>query len=50
MTVKSYIEKQIQQSLAFIVDKREHVDGISPDLWKVLQRKKTYFKNVVQIL
>ncbi|EOW9530499.1 amidase domain-containing protein [Bacillus cytotoxicus] len=44
MTVKSYIEKQIQQSLAFIVDKREHVDGISSDLWKVLQRKQNLFQ------
>ncbi|AKR07694.1 amidase domain-containing protein [Bacillus cereus] len=44
MAVKMNIEKQVQQFLAYITEKRTDVDGIAEDLLQMAQRKKQLFQ------
>ncbi|MGV2487993.1 UNVERIFIED_CONTAM: hypothetical protein FOS07_29380, partial [Bacillus mycoides] len=44
MVVKANIEKQVQQFLAYITEKRTDVDGIAVDLLQMVQRKKQLFQ------
>ncbi|KEK23372.1 amidase domain-containing protein [Bacillus gaemokensis] len=45
MLVKQKLEKQMQQILAYITNKRVSVDEIPTDLLQVLQRKRNLFQN-----
>ena len=49
MAVKTKIENQVQQFLAYITEKRTNVNGIAEDLLQIAQRKKQLFQNVVHI-
>ncbi|MGQ0513912.1 DUF3600 domain-containing protein, partial [Bacillus sp. D-CC] len=42
--VKINIEKQVQQFLAYITEKRTNVDGIAEDLLQIAQRKRQLFQ------
>ncbi|MFE7739522.1 hypothetical protein ACFUX8_22530, partial [Bacillus cereus] len=44
MVVKTKIEKQVQQFLAYITEKRTNVDGIAEDLLQMALRKKQLFQ------
>lgn len=44
MVVKINIEKQVQQFLAYVTEKRTNVDGIAEDLLQIAKRKRLLFQ------